>query len=450
MKEIVFLVDTKDSKFIIINNKNNWELPSLYIKDNFNDKNFLCEKYQSKYHHHIKDITIVEEANKYIFVKCIKDGELPHKLNHKVGVINEIMLLITNKFHNKLLFNLSIKIGLEMLNDSFWLGIILTTEDTIKDLTLKALLTDFLLFFSSSFCEEIIIYKFGEVRNSNYVSNTKIKELRKRYFKKCPLYNSKNMKNIIKEMGIDFDNYVFDNVLFYVDDELIDINSRTWFNKNKDDFDLYNGIVLSPRRWIKNFYPQLNDMFEKIRKPYVDEFVRRFSEINVTYKSYSSNKLFDNSLSKDEKIYIMQRMGLLKTTMYFSKIFGNENFINANEAKNIKISFDAFLIKVKAELIELLWNDNCQNNIPFLKKIIENNPGEITNAFFPINRKCRDNIHYGFYNELTSTELNILNKYQDVYLNYVIKEFEKELKIKFGVGYKIGLALAKLQYWTSN
>ena len=382
MKEIVFLVDTKDSEFIIINNKNNWELPSLYIKNNFDDKNFLCEKYQSKYHHHIKDITIIEETNKYVFVKCIKDGELPHKLNHKVGVINEIMLLITNKLHNKLLFNLSVKIGLEMLNDSFWLGIILTTEDTIKDLTLKALLTDFLLFFSSSFCEEIIIYKFGEVKDSNYVSNTKIKELRKRYFKKCPLYNSKNMKNIIKEMGIDFDNYVFDNILFYVDDELIDINSRTWCNKNKDDFDLYNGIVLSPRRWIKNFHPQLNDMFEKIRKPYVDEFARRFSEKNVTFKSYSSNKLFDNSLSKNEKIYIMQRIGLLKTTMYFSKIFGNENFINTNEGKNIKISFDAFLIKVKAELIELLWNDNCQNNIHFLKKIIENYPVEITNFFF--------------------------------------------------------------------
>lgn len=187
MKEIVFLVDTKDSEFIIINNKNNWELPSLYIKNNFDDKNFLCEKYQSKYHHHIKDITIIEETNKYVFVKCIKDGELPHKLNHKVGVINEIMLLITNKLHNKLLFNLSVKIGLEMLNDSFWLGIILTTEDTIKDLTLKALLTDFLLFFSSSFCEEIIIYKFGEVKDSNYVSNTKIKELRKRYFKKMSI-----------------------------------------------------------------------------------------------------------------------------------------------------------------------------------------------------------------------------------------------------------------------
>ena len=133
MKKIVFLVDTKDSKFIIINNKNNWELPSLHIKDNFDDKNFLCKKYQNKYHHHIKNITIIEETDKYIFVKCIKAEELPRKLNHKVGIINEIMLLITNKFHNQLLFNLSIKIGLEILNDSFWLGVILTTEDTIKD-----------------------------------------------------------------------------------------------------------------------------------------------------------------------------------------------------------------------------------------------------------------------------------------------------------------------------
>ena len=117
-------------------------------------------------------------------------------------------------------------------------------------------------------------------------------------------------------------------------------------------------------------------------------------------------------------------------TMYFSKIFENGNFINTNDGENIKISFTAFLIKVKAELIELLWNDNCQNCIPFLEKIINNYPSEITNAFFSTNRKCRDNIHYGFYNELSSVELNILNKYQDVYLYYVINEFEKKLKIK--------------------
>ena len=80
----------------------------------------------------------------------------------------------------------------------------------------------------------------------------------------------------------------------------------------------------------------------------------------------------------------------------------------------------------------------------------ENYPKEICNEFFSINRKCRDNIHYGFYYELTDEELNILIKYQDLYLNYIIYEFEKHLIIKFGAGYKIGLALARLQYWASN
>ena len=450
MKKIIFLVDTKDSRFLIINNHNSWELPSISIKEKFADKNFLCEKYQKKYGHSIRDIIVVEDKDKYVFVKCMIDTKLADSKKYKNGVINEIMPLITNEFHNQLLLNLSIKIGLEMLNDSFWLGIILTTEDKIQDLTIKALLTDFLLFFSSLFCEELIIYKFGGVKDPNYVSNNQVKELRKRYLKKCPLYNSDNMKNIITEMGIDFDNYVFDNVLFFIDNELIDINSRTWLNRNKENYDLYNGIILSPRRWIKNFHPQLNDMFEEIRKPYVDEFVKKFNKKIITFKSYSSKKLFDNKLSKDEKIYIMQRIGLLKTTMYFSKIFGNGNFITINGESNIKVSFDNFLIKVKAELIELLWNDKCQNNIPFLDKIIEDYPKEISEEFFPINRKCRDNLHYGFYNELTEKELNILNEYQDLYLNYVIVEFEKNLKIKFGASYKIGLALAKIQYWAAN
>ena len=46
--------------------------------------------------------------------------------------------------------------------------------------------------------------------------------------------------------------------------------------------------------------------------------------------------------------------------------------------------------------------------------------------------------------------IKILNKYQDIYLNYVINEFEKQLTIKFGVSYKIGLTLAKIQYWSSH
>lgn len=252
MKKIIFLVDTSNSKFLIINN-NGWELPSLITTKNIYDEDIICEKYQNKFKHGIRDITIIEETTKYIFVKCLLNTKLEDKKQYKIGVINEIMPLIKNELHYQLLFNMSLLIEFEILNDSFWLGIILTTADKIQNEILKALLTDFLLFSSSSFCEEVITYKFGELKDPNYVSDKQVKDLRKNYFKKCPLYNSKTIKNIIEEMGIDFENYVFDNVLFYIDDELIDINSRTWLNRKKENFELYNGIILSPRRWIKIF-----------------------------------------------------------------------------------------------------------------------------------------------------------------------------------------------------
>lgn len=44
----------------------------------------------------------------------------------------------------------------------------------------------------------------------------------------------------------------------------------------------------------------------------------------------------------------------------------------------------------------------------------------------------------------------MLNKNQDIYLNYITKELEKNLKYKFGLKYKIDLSLAKLQYWASK
>lgn len=447
MKNVIFLVDTGNSKFLIVNTNNKWNLPTLF---RVNDTNKIEEKFYKKYNLNIRNIEIIDEKEKYIFIKCITDDKNYDKAIYNVGVINEIQPIISNKLQKQLLFDITLKIGFEILNDSFWLGIILTTEDKIKNEMMKALLTDFLLFFSSSFCEELIIYKFGGVKDPNCVSNKQIKELRKRYFKKCPLYNSKTIKPIINEMGIDFENYIFDNVLLFVDNELIDINSRTWSNRNKDNFELYNGIVLSPRRWIKNFHPQLNDFFEELRNPYIDEFIKRFSEKQITYKSYSTKKLFDNNLTYDEKIYILQRIGLLKTTMFFSKIFRNGNFITINEEENIKVDFDIFLMKVKATLIELLWTDNKKNTLPFLNIILENYPKDICEGFFPINRKCRDNIHYGYYNELTNNDINILNKYQDTYLKYIVEEFEKKLSLNFGLNYRISLALAKIQYWSSH
>ena len=70
MKKIVFLVDTKDCNYLIINNKNKWELPSLNIKDDNEDEFFLCKKYEKKYNHSIRDIIVIEKNEKYALDLC--------------------------------------------------------------------------------------------------------------------------------------------------------------------------------------------------------------------------------------------------------------------------------------------------------------------------------------------------------------------------------------------
>ena len=147
-------------------------------------------------------------------------------------------------------------------------------------------------------------------------------------------------------------------------------------------------------------------------------------------------------------------MRSIQTTVLSLKNYNIANIIEKGTYISIDgkliLSFDKFIMKVKATIIEIIWNDKKCNNIPFLNNILENLPKEIPDNFYAINRKCRDNIHYGFYNILSEDENKILNDNQDVYLSYVVNEMEKRVSYKFSFGYKIALMLAKLQYWASN
>lgn len=449
MKKAILLVDVKNCNFLIVNSNNKWCLPTL---DKVDDINKISEKFYKKYKLNIDNISLISE-DKYIIVKCNLISKTFDENKFAKGVLNEISLMVNNKTHKDIISNILVKIGFEMINDSFWLGVILTTEDNINDSTMKFLLSDFLIFFSSIFCHESLIYKFGAIKDDFDTTEKEISNIRNNYLKDCPLYDSKKSNKILKDMGINYDSTVYDSVLFFADNNLIDINSRTWKNREKEKFDLFGGLVLSPRRWIKNCYPQFDNYFEEIRKYYVDEFIKKFNYINIKYKSYSTHRLFHKSkITNNEKTYVLQRIGLLKTIYLISNTFGNGNFIGNSNDDNFSINFDNYLLKIKSTIIEMIWNDYNQNKVKlsFLKGILDNYPKEISDEFFRVNRKCRDNIHYGFYNELSKKDIDMLNKYQNKYIEYIIKTFEKEIDYNFGISYKLGLALAKIQYWANN
>ena len=219
--------------------------------------------------------------------------EIVKNEKYECKILKDAYEMIDEPIHKSFLLDINKNILFETINDSFWLGVILTVEDNLEDYQMKNILSAFLLHFSSIFCQEVVKYKLGEIINPELSNNSNLKKMRNSYLKDTPLYDSKKIKKVIEEMGINFDkDGIFDIVLYMLDNELIDINSRNW-NVNKiNNYEMYNGIICSPRRWIKNqLAEEINNDFEKLRKEIVEQIIKKFSEIKIIPKSYSTKRL---------------------------------------------------------------------------------------------------------------------------------------------------------------
>ena len=103
------------------------------------------------------------------------------------------------------------------------------------------------------------------------------------------------------------------------------------------------------------------------------------------------------------------------------------------------------MAKCKALLIEMFYNDSKNNkSIVILKDIFSQNENDIPNEFYALNRRLRNNIHYGNCNYMTKSQLKTVMKYQDIYPKNVMKFFDKELTVRFGPGYELDLWLSKI------
>lgn len=336
------------------------------------------------------------------------------------------------------------KIVNEIMNDAFWLGYILEIKRKISDYNKKEVLSSFLVFFSSIFVEETIKAEYGGLSGKRKVALKDIENLRNHNLKYCPYENSNDTKTIIKEMGIDFNNYMFDLVLYLNENDLLDINFRNWDFNKEGNFELLDGIVATPSRWIEILMPDIFEQIKKALSELTDIHLKRINSLNIEKKSYSSCKFFIKSkITSNEKLYILQRYGLIKTAMFIENLIKEQIAFNIGE---FHFDFKKFITKIKAIMIEMFWNDNISSN-SILKQIFDRNAQYIDDKFYSINRKCRNNLHYSDYHYLSKEDKEILLKYQDVYLDNILMVFNNNITYKFGCSYKIGLALAKLEYW---
>lgn len=339
--------------------------------------------------------------------------------------------------------NKQFKIINEIMNDAFWLSYILEIKRNINDYSQKETLSSFLVFFSSIFIEETLKSNYGKLKENKNGILEKIKDLRNYSLKYCPSSNSKTSQKIIKEMGIDFNTYMFDITLYLNESELLDINLRNWELNKEENFELLDGIVSTPIRWIEILMPGIYDVLKETLKSLSNKYINKISNSKINKKTYSSFKLFRKSaISESEKLYILQRYGLIKSTLFVENIINDDISFNIGR---LHFNFKNFIIKAKAIILEMFWNDKKTNSsINLIDEIFEKNRDYIDDKFYPINRKCRNNLHYSDHHYLSKKDIDVLNKYQNLYLNNALSVFDSNITYKFDKFYKVFLAIAKL------
>ena len=447
MKKIIFLVETNNANFLYLKRENKYILPFIICKNNFNLQK-LSEKLKGKYNLEADDFVERDKTSKCILMKCRLQNEYDKKV-YEADILKKIINNLSDKDQQKFVNNILDDIFLELLNDVFWLYIMINAAERINNEYFKTIIMSFNIFFSTIFVEETINYGFGEINSNSYTTKSQIKNARNYFLKDLPTFESKKNRKIINDMEIDFENYAFDICIYTICNNVFDINSRIWEENYQKNIELYGKIILSIKKWIGNLCPEIKKYFETFCQPLINNFIIQLNKINVKSKIYSTYKLLDKKLDDNSKLYILQRIGLLKTTMCISNLFFKKDYAyNVYHDKKIFLGFDKVLRKYKATIIEMLGKD--ENKVPLLHQVLGEISGKIEDDFFTINRKCRNNLHYGFYNSLSNKEIEVLDKYQDVYLNYVIGEFEKHIKYKPTLSYHILLGLAHLERWVNS
>lgn len=336
-----------------------------------------------------------------------------------------------------------LKITNEIINDAFWLSYILELKRRIDDYNQKEVLCLFLMTFSSIFCEETIRAGYGGMGEDTITTEREISDFRNNNLKRCFKTNSEIARQVISEMGIDLEHYVFDIILLIANSKIVDINFRSWRYDKEKEAKLLECVVSTPNAWMDALMPNLYVTMLDMMKKQMELHITKISSIQILKKSYSSYRLFFNSeISNDNKLYILQRYGLVQIVKFMDSLFGVNISFHINR---LIITSRIFIAKCKALLIEMFYNDFKNNNsITVLKDIFSQNKKDIPGEFYVLNRKLRDNIHYGDYHYLTESQLADVIKFQDVYLKNVMNFFDRELTVQFGPRYELELQLAKI------
>lgn len=253
---------------------------------------------------------------------------------------------------------------------------------------------------------------------------------------------SDRMKSVIEDMGIDWKESCYDINVVVKDNTVINLNVEDYGIK-PDEFWRSLPIIIKSASdgALASVSSEITtDAFLEYGKDTIIENSKRLENfLSGTRYSYSSCVLFSKAknLTVDDKVFIMYRYRLIYLAYAFlNSLEGMLVQVGTIETNTFDIEFDmkSYVRKHVAMVCEIIHKDLealKKLETPFsqaIQKDIDNQIGE--KSFFPLNRKLRNNLHYSLgTNPLCKKELDVIDKYQPIYIECILKQFQSKMTV---------------------
>ena len=318
----------------------------------------------------------------------------------------------------------------EIIGDLICFELILKIKSLVKDIEVKTYLSQLLKILAPIYAYEIAdsLQKFG-ITNKNEFFNPgmkrKIQEERQKSIKQV-IVKSSRVETIAQDMGLDFNNKVYDMNIILRNNELIGMNYEDFMDKiDEENFAFWESLFGFPRRTLNAFISSLNfdidldDVFDGCSKQLEQIASDIENKLLCSRYAYSSYNLFSKSKSLDmiDKVFILYRYRMISSVTNIEHVLPS---FNINLGDNCIISLEKYLRKYKALIIEIVGSELKNMDTEFGSNIKKSLQSAIqNNKFWSLNRSIRNNIHYVETKLLTEEDLKIIDYYQPIYLSII-------------------------------
>ena len=331
----------------------------------------------------------------------------------------------------------------EIICDLVCFEFILKIKSLIKDVEVKSYLSRFLKIVAPVYVYEIAnaLEFFDIVKKKDFFNPGMYKKVQTERMKsiKRVIVKSAQCDDIAREMGLNFNNKVYDMNIILHNKELVEMNYEDYVDKiDEEDNEFWESLFDFPRRSLDAFFTSLN--FDITINDVLDENLESLKQIALSVEnqlscnrySYSTYTLFSDSdiLDIRDKIFILYRYRLISSVENIEKSLPS---FNISIGEDCVVSLNKFFRKYSALVIEIVWEELKELNTNFGDMLKKELNSEITNnEFWTLNRAIRTNLHYKETKSLNQEEINLVDRFQHIYFTTIKNAILKNVNINIG------------------